>query len=77
MSNALRFKAFPFVFGWANVLNFTRGLPSPVSWLGSHTKRVIAAMSATAFLSFLLHSPILNEEATYRVDSGFGCSQIT
>ncbi|GJV57317.1 hypothetical protein Tco_1458322 [Tanacetum coccineum] len=26
----------------------TRGLPSPVSWLGSHTKRVIAAMSASS-----------------------------
>ncbi|GJT33081.1 ALP1-like protein isoform X1 [Tanacetum coccineum] len=28
----------------------TRGLPSPVSWLGSHTKRVIAAMSGTQSL---------------------------
>ena len=32
----------------AMMINFmfsTRGLPSPVSWLGSHTKCVIAAMS--------------------------------
>nr|GEU56933.1 hypothetical protein [Tanacetum cinerariifolium] len=33
-------------------------------------------LTFTAFPSFLPHSPILNEEATNRVDSGFRCSRI-
>ncbi|GJS87684.1 hypothetical protein Tco_0770320 [Tanacetum coccineum] len=38
----------------------TRGLPTPVSWLGNHTKRVIAAMASMKMISHRLQGKSIN-----------------